>query len=93
VYSVDRVCFYLTCSKSNIPLLYRWRVKLHLVPRLRMSGATSLVPLCDFRAWTEATLPFLCQVVYHKVKKKPHFKAKKKFLAKYMFILYQHMHK
>jgi hypothetical protein len=32
---------------------------LHLVPRLRMSGAVPLLTLCAFMAWTRKTLPFL----------------------------------
>jgi hypothetical protein len=32
---------------------------LHLVPRLRMSGAIPLLPLYDFMAWTETKFPYL----------------------------------
>jgi hypothetical protein len=32
-------------------------VHLHVVPRLRMSGAVPLLPLCAFMVWTGQTLP------------------------------------
>jgi hypothetical protein len=39
----------------------KWRVRLtthlDLVPKLRMSGATPLLPLYAFMAWTGTTLP------------------------------------
>ena len=30
----------------------------HLVPRLRMSGARAVLPLCAFMAWAGKTLPY-----------------------------------
>jgi hypothetical protein len=33
-------------------------IHFHIVPRLRMSGATPLLPLYAFKAWTEITLHF-----------------------------------
>ena len=42
-------------------------IHLHLVLSLRMSGATNLLPLYAFRAWTRKTLP-VCYVLHMKLK-------------------------